>query len=78
MYGNGLGQPGQPTAQMLAENEQIASLVASFSARPGPATAAEAQIGAGQMELELVPQGTLVERMRAGGSGPTRSAATAT
>jgi 3-oxoacid CoA-transferase len=69
VYCNGLGQPGQPTAQMLAENKQIARLVASFSARPGPATAAEAQIGAGEMELELVPQGTLVERMRAGGAG---------
>lgn len=49
VYCNGLGQPGQPTAQMLAENKQIARLVASFSARPGPATAAEAQIGAGEM-----------------------------
>jgi 3-oxoacid CoA-transferase len=69
VYCNGLGQPGQPTAQMLAENKQIARLVASFSARPGPATAAEAQIAAGEVKLELVPQGTLVERMRAGGAG---------
>jgi 3-oxoacid CoA-transferase len=30
---------------------------------------AERQIRAGRMSLELVPQGTLVERMRAGGAG---------
>jgi 3-oxoacid CoA-transferase len=69
VYCNGLGQPGQPTAQMLAENRQIARLVASFSARPGGATSAETQIADGEMGLELVPQGTLVERMRAGGAG---------
>ena len=69
VYCNGLGQPGQPTAQMLADNKQITRLVASFSARPGPPTAAESQIAAREMELELVPQGTLVERMRAGGAG---------
>ncbi|GJF04015.1 3-oxoacid CoA-transferase [Pseudonocardia sp. D17] len=69
VYCNGLGQPGHPTAQSLAENGQLSRLVASFSARPGPVTAAEAQIESGDLELELVPQGTLVERMRAGGAG---------
>jgi 3-oxoacid CoA-transferase len=69
VYCNGLGQPGQPTAQILAENRQISRLVASFSARPGPVTAAEEQILAGEMDFEIVPQGTLVERMRAGGAG---------
>ncbi|WP_205857724.1 CoA transferase subunit A, partial [Phytoactinopolyspora endophytica] len=69
VYCNGLGQAGHPTAQVLAENKQIARLVTSFSSRPGDVTAAEKQIQSGEMELELVPQGTLVERMRAGGAG---------
>ena len=69
VYCNGLGQPGHPTAQLLAENGQLAKLVASFSARPGPVTAAERQILDGELEFEIVPQGTLVERMRAGGAG---------
>ncbi|MGH3587490.1 MAG: CoA transferase subunit A [Pseudonocardia sp.] len=69
VYCNGLGQPGHPTAQMLAENGQIATLVASFSSRPGPPTTSEDQILAGTLDFEIVPQGTLVERMRAGDAG---------
>jgi 3-oxoacid CoA-transferase len=69
VYCNGLGSSGHPTAQVLAENHQISRLVASFSARPGPVTAAEEQILAGEIDFEVVPQGTLVERMRAGGAG---------
>jgi 3-oxoacid CoA-transferase len=69
VYCNGLGQPGFPTAHLLADSHQISRLVTCFSARPGVVSEAERQIRAGQMELELVPQGTLVERMRAGGAG---------
>lgn len=69
VYCNGLGSQGAPTAQLLAENEQITTLVASFSSRPGPSTLAEEQILAGKLEFEVVPQGILVERMRAGGAG---------
>ncbi|GLY65602.1 3-oxoacid CoA-transferase [Amycolatopsis taiwanensis] len=69
VYCNGLGQPGAPTAHLLADGKQIARLVTCFSARPGIVSEAERQIRAGLMELELVPQGTLVERMRAGGAG---------
>ncbi len=70
VYCNGLGQPGHPTAHLLAENHQIGRLVASFSARPGVRESeAESQIAAGELEFEVVPQGTLVERMRAGGAG---------
>jgi 3-oxoacid CoA-transferase len=69
VYCNGLGQPGFPTAHLLADNHQIGRLVTCFSARPGVVSEAEKQIRAGQMSLELVPQGTLVERMRAGGAG---------
>ena len=69
IYCNGLGQPGYPTAHLLAENHQISHLVTCFSARPGVVSEAEKQIRAGDMTLEMVPQGTLVERMRAGGAG---------
>ncbi|MGH3279157.1 MAG: 3-oxoacid CoA-transferase [Trebonia sp.] len=69
VYCNGLGQPGFPTGHLLADNHQIARLVTCFSARPGVVSEAEKQIAAGEMALEMVPQGTLVERMRAGGAG---------
>jgi len=69
VYCNGLGQPGFPTGHLLADNHQIARLVTCFSARPGVVSEAEKQIAAGEMQLEMVPQGTLVERMRAGGAG---------
>jgi 3-oxoacid CoA-transferase len=69
VYCNGLGHPGFPTAHLLADSHQISNLVTRFSARPGVVSEAERQIQAGQMTLELVPQGTLVERMRAGGAG---------
>ena len=69
VYCNGLGQPGYPTAHLLADAGQIAHLVTCFSARPGVVSEAERQIQSGRMTLEMVPQGTLVERMRAGGAG---------
>lgn len=69
VYCNGLGQPGHPTAHLLADSGQIAHLVTCFSARPGVVSQAERAIRSGQMTLEMVPQGTLVERMRAGGAG---------
>src|SRR5438552_2238620 len=66
---NSLGDPGATRGQILAENGQVKKLVAAFSARPGTPTASEEQIAAGTMEVELVPQGILVERCRAGGAG---------
>lgn len=66
---NSLGGPGQLRALILVENKQVSKLIASFSARPGVPTVAEHQIAVGELELELVPQGTLVERLRAGGAG---------
>ena len=66
---NSLGDPGATRGQILAENRQVKKLVAAFSVRPGTPTASEDQIAAGEMEVELVPQGILVERCRAGGAG---------
>jgi 3-oxoacid CoA-transferase len=66
---NSLGEPGELRGQILAENRQVRKLIAAFSTRPGVETATDLQIAAGEMEVELVPQGTLVERCRAGGAG---------
>jgi 3-oxoacid CoA-transferase len=66
---NSLGDAGATRGQILAENHQVKKLIAAFSVRPGTPTASEAQIAAGTMEVELVPQGILVERCRAGGAG---------
>jgi 3-oxoacid CoA-transferase len=66
---NSLGDPGATRGQILAENKQVKKLVAAFSVRPGTPTASEEQITKGEMEVELVPQGILVERCRAGGAG---------
>jgi 3-oxoacid CoA-transferase len=66
---NSLGDPGATRGQILAENRQVKKLIAAFSVRPGTPTASEEQIAAGAMEVELVPQGILVERCRAGGAG---------
>ena len=62
----GLG-PASP--QILAENHQISRLVAAFSTLAGVPCAAQEQIERGEIAFELVPQGTLVERMRAAGAG---------
>ena len=70
VYCNGLGSPGFPTAHLLAENHQLSRLVASFSARPGVRESeAEDQMKRGELAFEIVPPGTLVARMRAGGAG---------
>jgi 3-oxoacid CoA-transferase len=66
---NSLGD-GPYRVQTLIENHQVNRLIVSFTTRAGFATtAAEEQIASGEIEVELVPQGTLVERLRAGGAG---------
>jgi 3-oxoacid CoA-transferase len=60
---------GPTSPQILAEAGQVRKLVASFAAYPTRPTPVEAAIKKGEIELELVPQGTLIERVRAGGAG---------
>jgi 3-oxoacid CoA-transferase len=60
---------GPTSPQILAQNHQVKKLIASFAAYPTRPTPVEAAIKSGEIELELVPQGTLVERVRAGGAG---------
>ena len=55
----------------LCEERQLAKVIATFAIRASGTRSSrfEAQYRAGEAELELVPQGTLIERLRAGGSG---------
>jgi len=57
--------------RILFENKRVKKVIASFpfSTSASRPTAAEKQILAGEVELEIVPQGTLSERIRAGGAG---------
>ncbi|MFC2035710.1 CoA transferase subunit A [Chloroflexota bacterium] len=57
--------------RILFESKQVKKVIAAFpfsvsSAYPSPC---ERQILVGEVELEIVPQGTLAERIRAGGYG---------
>ena len=54
---------------ILAEKKQIRKLIAAFGAYARWATAVDEQIQSGEIELELVPQGMLCERLRAGAAG---------
>jgi 3-oxoacid CoA-transferase len=60
---------GPTTPQMLAETKQIKKVIASYAIYPTRRTPLEDGIRAGEIEVELVPQGTLVERLRAAGAG---------
>jgi 3-oxoacid CoA-transferase subunit A len=51
---------------MLLESRQIAKMIASYV---GENKLFEQQYLSGELELELTPQGTLAERIRAGGAG---------
>ena len=57
--------------RILFENKQVKKVIATFpfSTSASRPSAAEKQILAREVELELVPQGTLAERIRAGGAG---------
>lgn len=57
--------------KILFENKQVKKVVATFpfSTSASNPSAAEKQILAGEVELDLVPQGTLAERIRCGAAG---------
>ena len=56
---------------ILVDNGQVKKAVASFPVSPSAShpSAYERAYREGKVELELVPQGTLAERIRAGGAG---------
>ncbi len=55
----------------LCEARQVRKVIASFPVRPSPddVNCLEKLYRAGEVEIEALPQGTFVERMRAGGAG---------
>ena len=68
------GTPPGHTAidhSVLVENGQVAKAIASFPVSPSPTRPSEFELAyrRGEVDLELVPQGTLAERLRAGGAG---------
>ncbi|MEN0075086.1 MAG: CoA transferase subunit A [Paracraurococcus sp.] len=67
----GAQQPRMPDIGMLVENGQVAKVVCSFTAatRPSDVLPFTRFYEAGEVEAELVPQGTLAERLRAAGAG---------
>jgi 3-oxoacid CoA-transferase len=60
---------GPTSVQILAEKRQVRKLVCTFAMLPVGPTPFSEQIREGAVELELTPQGTMVERVRAGGAG---------
>ena len=70
--GGGVGMPdGTPDVGILVENGQVRKMICSFTAptRASQTIAFSKFFESGQVEAELVPQGTLVDRLRAAGAG---------
>ena len=65
VYSNNCGVDGFGLGLLLG-NRQIRKMVSSYV---GENKEFERQLLSGQLEVELVPQGTLAERLRAGGAG---------
>jgi 3-oxoadipate CoA-transferase alpha subunit len=66
------GRLGSKDCSLLVERGQVSKVICSFPLGPrtgGEMTAFERLYREGKIELELVPQGTLVERIRAAGAG---------
>jgi 3-oxoacid CoA-transferase len=61
---------GGPTAlTVLCAKKQVRKLICSYVGSPSIPTEMSEQVKAGEVECEMVPQGTLIERVRAGGAG---------
>ncbi len=67
----GSQQPRMPDIGMLVENGQVAKVICAFTAatRPTDVLPFSQYYESGRVDAELVPQGTLAERLRAAGAG---------
>ena len=65
------GSPNVIDHSILVENNQVAKATASYPVSPSASrpSAFEEAYNRGETELEVVPQGTLAERLRCGGAG---------
>ena len=68
---SGFGAPNIIDHSILVENNQVAKATASYPVSPSASrlSAFEEAYNRGETELEVVPQGTLAERLRSGGAG---------
>jgi 3-oxoacid CoA-transferase subunit A len=68
---SGFGAPNSIDHSILVENNQVAKATASYPVSPSASrpSAFEEAFKRGETELEVVPQGTLAERLRCGGAG---------
>jgi 3-oxoadipate CoA-transferase, alpha subunit len=62
---NNLGEPGRGLGRLLLEGRVHKAVGSYFTSNPDVVAAYEA----GKLEIDLVPQGTLAEAIRAGGAG---------
>jgi 3-oxoacid CoA-transferase A subunit len=62
---------GMITSGSLVAEKRVKKVIAAFTAATHPSrrSAIETLVAAGELEAETVPQGTLAERLRAGGAG---------
>ena len=67
----GAQQPRMPDIGMLVENGQVKKVICAFTAatRASDVLPFTKYYESGEVEAELVPQGTLAERLRAAGAG---------
>jgi len=67
----GAHKPRMPDIGMLVENGQVAKVICAFTAatRASDVIPFTKYYEAGEVEAEIVPQGTLAERLRAAGAG---------
>lgn len=67
----GAQSPRMPDIGMLVENGQVKKVICAFTAatRPTDVLPFTKYYESGEVEAELVPQGTLAERLRAAGAG---------
>jgi 3-oxoacid CoA-transferase A subunit len=67
----GAQQPRMPDMGVLVENGQVKKVICAFTAatRPTDVLPFTKYYESGEVEAELVPQGTLAERLRAAGAG---------
>src|SRR5690606_19356620 len=64
-----VGNTIPPGAVEIVESGRVRHLITSFTSRNGRRSTVDEMIAAGTITFELVPQGTLVERLRAAGAG---------
>jgi len=66
---NAGGRLADSDLSVLVRNKQIKKVIASYPVYPWLESTFEQQYLKGEIELETIPQGTFVERIRAGGAG---------